>query len=154
MLSYGYPAQPKKDPLPDLVNTTVCQFDQGTDSSAFLADVASALEYILAWFPGAGWKPTVDKAKKTLIDMTDVLLHLVQEQIPVQPWSLTNVTLLGKEVNLTGFPRHLGRINGPSPRSDTTISLLRISFLVTKLCTEVPSKKFRKSQGSQNHLPS
>jgi len=70
MLAYGYPVQPEKDSLVDLVNTIVYQFGQGTDPNVFLVDVASALEYVPAWSPGAGWKPTAEKAKKTLIPST------------------------------------------------------------------------------------
>ena len=79
MLVYGYPIQPKKDPPVGSADTTVYQFGQRTDPSPFLVDVASALECVPAWFPSAGWKPTAERIKKTLIDMTDIPPHLVRE---------------------------------------------------------------------------
>ena len=81
MLSYGYPVQPGKDPLVDLVDTAVSQFGQGTDPGAFLVDVIPVLKYVPAWFPGAGWKRTAARFRQTLIDMTDVPYRFVQEQM-------------------------------------------------------------------------
>jgi len=81
MLSYGYPVQPGKDPLVDLVDTAVSQFGQGTDPGAFLVDVVPALKYVPVWFPGAGWKRTAERFRRTLTNMTDVPYRFVQEQI-------------------------------------------------------------------------
>ena len=81
MLSYGYPVQPGKDPLVDLVDTAVSQFGQGTDPGAFLVDVIPVLKYVPAWFPGAGWKRTAERFRRTLTNMTDVPYRFVQEQI-------------------------------------------------------------------------
>ena len=81
MLAYGYPVQPGKDPLVDLVDTAVSQFGQGTDPGAFLVDVIPTLKYVPAWFPGAGWKRTAEMFRQTLTTMADVPYRFVQEQI-------------------------------------------------------------------------
>jgi hypothetical protein len=81
MLSYGYPVQPGKDPLVDLVDTAVSQFGQGTDPGAFLVDVIPILKHVPAWFPGAGWKRTADRFRQTLTNMTDVPYRFVKEQM-------------------------------------------------------------------------
>jgi len=99
MLTYGYPVQPEKDSLVDLINILVYQFGQGTDPSVFLVDVASALEYVLAWSPGADWKLMAEKAKKLSSHRHD------QRSAPF--WLLTSSMLPGGEMNLTGFSRRL-----------------------------------------------
>jgi len=81
MLSYGYPVQPGKDPLVDLVETAVSQFGQGTDPGGFLVDVIPVLKYVPSWFPGAGWKRTAERFRQTRINMTDVPYGFVRDQM-------------------------------------------------------------------------
>lgn len=81
MLSYGYPVQPGKDPLVDLVDTAVSQFGEGAQPGAFLVDVIPALKHVPAWFPGTGWKRTAERFRRTLVDVADVPYHFVREQM-------------------------------------------------------------------------
>ena len=81
MLTYGYPVQPGKDPLVDLVDTAISQFGQGAEPGAFLVDVIPVLKYVPAWFPGAGWKQTAKRFRQTQVTMVDVPYHFVREQM-------------------------------------------------------------------------
>ena len=163
MLSYGYPVQPGKDPLVDLVDTAVSQFGQGTDPGAFLVDVIPVLKHVPSWFPGARWKRTAEKFRQTLTNMTDVPYRFVQEQIvsslrasPLQNgWvnrytpqaagtaipSYTSELLSGEnldaetESNIKWSAASLYAGGG-----DTTVSFLHTFFLAMQLYPEVQRK--------------
>ncbi|KAF9647048.1 cytochrome P450 [Thelephora ganbajun] len=143
MLAYGYPVRPERDPLVDLVETAVHQFGQGTDPGAFLIDVIPALQYVPAWFPGAGWKRMGERFKQTLANMTDVPYRFVQEQMAAGTAipSYTSELLSRKDLdaeaewNIKWSAASLYAGGG-----DTTVSFLRTFFLAMQLYPEVQRK--------------
>jgi hypothetical protein len=99
-MAYGYVVDPRpgQDPLVRLVATAVDQFSESTVPGRYLVDIVpickhllslshhesltcSAVKYVPAWFPGAGFKKTATEWRKKRIEVCEVPYQMVRENI-------------------------------------------------------------------------
>ncbi|KAK7449253.1 hypothetical protein VKT23_013398 [Stygiomarasmius scandens] len=82
-IAYGYKAKEKDDQLVKLVDEAMENFSETTASNAFLVDVFPSLQYVPAWFPGAGWKRKALRYHKTLAEMLEAPYEWVKQQMVI-----------------------------------------------------------------------
>ncbi|TCD64629.1 hypothetical protein EIP91_003831 [Steccherinum ochraceum] len=80
-IAYGYETKPGHDNMVTLINLALRQFAQVQKLGSFMVDVLPWLQYIPAWFPGAGFQTVAHKYRQTLTDAIDTPYHLVKDQV-------------------------------------------------------------------------
>ncbi|RDX44656.1 cytochrome P450 [Lentinus brumalis] len=81
-LAYGYRvSDPGGKELIKLVDDAMDGFSETTKTNAFLVDVFPILQYVPAWFPGAGWKQKAKLYREYLEEMLLAPYELVKQQM-------------------------------------------------------------------------
>ncbi|KAJ7190886.1 cytochrome P450 oxidoreductase [Mycena pura] len=81
-MSHGYTTRiDGNDPMVNLVVNAAQDFYQATKPGAWLVDIIPWLKHIPAWVPGAGFKKTGAKFRKTNVDQTDIPYNFVLKEL-------------------------------------------------------------------------
>ncbi|KAF8999613.1 cytochrome P450 [Cyathus striatus] len=81
MIGYGHKLDHEDDALLDIVSTAVNEFSELTVNGAYLVDIFPILQYVPAWFPGAGWKRKVPQFRANLNRMMEAPFEWAQQQL-------------------------------------------------------------------------
>ncbi|KAB5590603.1 O-methylsterigmatocystin oxidoreductase [Ceratobasidium theobromae] len=79
--AYGYDVSSTDDQMLKILKNGMKGFGQAAVPTSFLVNIIPWLEYVPAWFPGAGWKQTVDIWRKEQEDMNNIPFNWTKEQM-------------------------------------------------------------------------
>ncbi|CCM06680.1 uncharacterized protein FIBRA_08965 [Fibroporia radiculosa] len=80
-MTYGYQIKGEKDPLVEIVDKAMAQFNLLVLPGTFLVDFFPILEHIPSWVPGTGWKRRALHARQDTDAMLDVPYSIVEKEM-------------------------------------------------------------------------
>ncbi|KZV73581.1 cytochrome P450 [Peniophora sp. CONT] len=143
-ITYGYDTLPEKDPVVELVNESMAQFGDVSESSkVWLVDLFPILKNVPTWCPGAGFRKTAQHYQETILKMAQVPFDIVKSQMEdntAQPSMLSDLLEQSEGTADDIYTIKWSAASMYAGGADTSVSTMLSLFLCMSLFPEIQKK--------------